>query len=127
MERHGPASQREDTHICTNTHAKATSLQSWPCWLRRGLPERRERKEGKGLYKYIFLKSQGAATFGSSVNPLGTVGSDLLVLEPSYNVRHQLGMKRFARCFSVWFAVEGRWDAGERSRLSAKALYCFEK
>lgn len=121
------ASQWEDTAIHTNTHANATSLQSWPCWQRR-LPGGRERKEGKAVQMHFSPNPRGTAALGSSVNPLGTVGSDLLVPEPSYNVAHQPCMKHSTRCFTLWFSAEGRWwDAGERRRLSAKALYCFAK
>lgn len=107
---HMLASQWEDTHIHTNTHANVTSLQSCPSWLKRRLPGGRERKEGRGLYKCTLSNSRGAATFGSLITPLRTVGNDLLVLEPSYNVEHQLCMKHFARCFTLWFSIEGRWD-----------------
>lgn len=103
------ASQWEDTHIHTNTHANVTSLQSWPSWLKRGLPGGRERKEEKGLYKCTSLKFQGSSYFWTFDNSAGNCG-ELLVLEPSYNVEHQLCMKHFARCFTLWFSVEGRWD-----------------
>lgn len=98
------------SYLHKHTHTNATSLQSWPSWLRRGLPGGRERKEGKGLYKSLFSNPRSAAAFRSSVRPLGTVGRDLLILEPSYNVEHQLRRKHFARCSTLWFSVEGRWD-----------------
>lgn len=37
------------------------------------------------------------------------MGSDLLVLEPSCNAEPQLHMQHFARCFTLWLSVEGRW------------------
>lgn len=87
-------------------------------WVGRG-------RKGRGGQVHS-SESQGASTFGSSVNPLGTVRGDLLVLEPSYSVEHLLCTKHFARCFTLCRRQVG-WDAGQRSRLDAKALYCFEK
>ena len=97
---HVPASQQEDTHIHTNTHANATGLQSWPAWLRRDfLGERRGRK-GKGYANAFFSSPRGAAAFGCSIEPLGPIRSALLVLALSHNVEHLLCTKRFVRCFA---------------------------
>lgn len=61
------------------------------------------------MYNAFFANLRGVATFRSSVNPLGAVGSSLQVLEPSGNAEHLLCLKRFARCFTLWYSAGGRW------------------
>lgn len=100
MRLHEPASQWEDTHTHTNTHANAAGLWSWPVWLRRGLPRGRQGRTGKGCPNAFFSSPRGMAAFGRWIKPLGLVGSAPLGLEPSYSARHRLSTKCFVRCFT---------------------------
>lgn len=126
---HMLASQWEDTHIHTNTHANVTSLQSWPSWLKRRLPGCRERKEGKGLYKCTSPKLQGSNYFWKFYNSVENCGEWLA--GPGAILQCWTPTMYEAFCQMLYFMVFCRrqvgWDAGERSRLSAKAFILFWK